>query len=341
MPPPPKSEDTVRLHVLLARCGFGSRRACEEFVKAGRVSVNGTVVTTPGYTVTRKVDKVLVDDESVRPVRPAYYMVNKPKGMLCTTNDPAGRPRVVDLFPKSAGRVFPIGRLDENTVGLILVTNDGEMSHQLAHPRFRVAKVYHVLVAGLPTPEILKQLREGMYFSDGRFKVEKARKIGRRGKSTVLEVVLKEGQNREIRRLFARVGHKVMKLERVAFGPLQLRGVAVGRARPLTREEVKLLQNHVEQREHRQREDGQRASQKKNSTKRSAKQRPPKSSRPGTVEVSPLEVTAARDLTGRRREPVKREPVKREPVKREPVKREAATEAPHPAIAKPRKSRKS
>jgi 23S rRNA pseudouridine2605 synthase len=320
MPSSPKSEDSLRLQVLLARCGFGSRRACEEFIQTGRVSVNGTVVTTAGHKVTPKDDKVLVDDEPIRPARPAYYMVNKPKGMLCTTNDPGGRPRIVDLFPKKAGRVFPIGRLDENTVGLILVTNDGEMSHRLAHPRFRVAKVYHVQVAGVPTPEILKQLREGMYFSDGRFKVEKARKIGRRGKSTILEVVLKEGQNREIRRLFARVGHKVMKLERVAFGPLQLRGVAVGRARPLTREEIKLLQNHVEHWEQRQLEDGQQASRKKKSTKREEKKRPPKIAKPGTVEIGPLEATAGRDLTGRRREP--------------------ATEAPHPAIVKPQQSQK-
>lgn len=322
MPPAPQSEDSVRLQVLLARCGFGSRRACEDFVQSGRVSVNGTVVTAPGHKVTLKVDKVTVDDEPVRPARPAYYMVNKPKGMLCTNNDPGGRPRIVDLFPKSAGRVFPIGRLDENSVGLILVTNDGEMSHRLAHPRFRVAKVYHVLVAGLPTLETLKQLREGMYFSDGRFKVEKARKIGRRGKSTLLEVVLKEGQNREIRRLFARVGHKVMKLERVAFGPLQLRGVAVGRARPLTLQEIKLLQAHVDQWERRQKDDGQRASQKKTAAKPAARKRPPKSPRSGTVEVGPLETTAGRDLTGHRRD-------------------SANEVSPHPAIVKPREPHKS
>lgn len=305
MPSAPNSAESVRLQVALARCGFGSRRACEEFIEAGRVSVNGTVVTSVGQKVNLRQDKVLVDDEAIRPERPAYYMVNKPKGMLCTNRDPAGRPRVIDLFPKKAGRVFPIGRLDENTVGLILVTNDGEMSHLLAHPRFRVPKVYQVQVAGNPTQETLKQLREGLYFSDGRFKVERVKRIGRRGKSTILEVMIKEGRNREIRRLFARIGHKVMKLERVGFGPLQLRGVAVGRARPLTREEVKLLKNYVDNWQDRQHEDGRKNSQKgqSSSSKRSAGNRGQrkKNSQPSTVEIGPISGGADRDLTGRRR----------------------------------------
>lgn len=301
-----KTAESVRLQVALARCGFGSRRACEEFIEAGRVSVNGTVVTSPGQKVNLREDKVLVDEEAIRPERPTYYMVNKPRGMLCTNKDPSGRPRVIDLFPKKAGRVFPIGRLDENTVGLILVTNDGEMSHLLAHPRFRVPKVYHVQVAGNPTQETLKQLREGLYFSDGRFKVERVRNIGRRGKSTILEVMIKEGRNREIRRLFARIGHKVMKLERTAFGPLQLRGVAVGRARPLTPEEVKLLRNYVDNWQDRQREDGQRSSQKKTArTPRQSDRRPNQNVESKSVEIGPLGATRERDLTERRRSPPK------------------------------------
>jgi len=318
MSPAQKTAESVRLQVALARCGFGSRRACEEFIEAGRVSVNGTVVTTPGKKVNLREDKVLVDDEAIRPERPAYYMVNKPKGMLCTNRDPSGRSRVIDLFPKKAGRVFPIGRLDENTVGLILVTNDGEMSHLLAHPKFRVPKVYQVQVAGNPTQETLKQLRQGLYFSDGRFKVERVKRIGRRGKSTILEVMIKEGRNREIRRLFARIGHKVMKLERTAFGPLQLRSVAVGRARPLTREEIKLLRDYVDNWQERQTEDGQKNSQKgkKGSSKRpSGKQQKKKTSRSTSVEVGPVGITE-RDLTGRRRKP------------------------PHPAIEKSSRDRK-
>jgi len=303
MAPAPSSEDTIRLQVALARCGFGSRRACEEFIHSGRVTVNGSTITTSGQKVNLKTDRVLVDDESIRPARPAYYMVNKPKGMLCTNRDPSGRPRVIDLFPRTAGRVFPIGRLDENTVGLILVTNDGETSHRLAHPRFRVPKVYQVLVAGMPTQETLKQLRAGLYFNDGRFKVDRIRKIGRRGRSTLLEVSLKEGKNREIRRLFARIGHKVMKLERVQFGPLKLRGVALGRSRRLTREEVTLLKNYVDHWEERQRDDGLKASRKTHTQTQTSKPKQPRNRKTKTVEISPLgSATSGRDLTGRRRE---------------------------------------
>jgi len=236
----------VRLQVLLARCGFGSRRACEEFIEAGRGTVDGETVSELGARVDVNSQKVEVDGESIRPERAVCYMVNKPKGMLCTNRDPAGRPRVIDLFPPGAGHVFPIGRLDENSVGLLLVTNDGDLSHQLAHPRFRVPKVYQVHVAGNPTRETLQKLRQGMYFSEGRFKVDRLRRIRSRGQSTILEVTLSEGQNREIRRLFARVGHKVMRLERVAFGPLHLRNVASGRYRKLTRDEMKLLNEYLE-----------------------------------------------------------------------------------------------
>jgi len=304
MPPAQSPEDAVRLQVALARCGLGSRRACEDLIRSGRVTVAGATVTEVGRKVNLKTDRVLVDNESIRPARPAYYMVNKPKGMLCTNRDPAGRPRVIDLFPRTAGRVFPIGRLDENTVGLILVTNDGETSHRLAHPKFRVPKVYQVLVAGLPSPETLKQLRAGLYFSDGQFKVDRIRKLGRRGRSTLLEVSLKEGRNREIRRLFARIGHKVMKLERVQFGPLKLRGVAVGHSRRLSREEVTLLKNYVDHWEERQREDGRQNSRKnRKSPPRASTSRQRTSRKQKTVEISPLgAATSGRDLTGRRRE---------------------------------------
>ncbi|MDA0285310.1 MAG: pseudouridine synthase [Planctomycetota bacterium] len=296
-----KSE-SVRLQVLLARCGLGSRRACEDYITTGRVTIDGVAVTELGARVDLTAQKVTVDGESIRPERPVCYMVNKPKGMLCTNSDPSGRSRVVDIFPTSAGRVFPIGRLDENSVGLLLVTNDGELSHRLAHPRFKVPKVYEVQVAGRPSTEILNQLREGMYFSDGRFKVDNAKKTGTRGKSTILEVTLSEGKNREIRRLFSRVGHKVMKLERVAFGPLQLRGVPVGRFRALSREEMKLLRDYIENGE--RRADAVTSSQvtKNTSKKAPAAARKPRD-RPErrVVEVVPFGTAGGHDLTGRKR----------------------------------------
>lgn len=280
---------------MLAKCGFGSRRACEEFISEGRVKVDGEIVQL-GCNVTRD-SVVVVDDEPIRPDKRVYYMVNKPKGMLCTNSDPNGRPRIIDLFPGGAGRLFPIGRLDENTVGLIIVTNDGELSHQLAHPKFEVPKIYRVQVAGVPDSETLKKMRQGMYFSDGKFKVEHVRRITSHGKSAILEVTLREGQNREVRRLFARVGHKVMKLERVTFGPLHLRRVASGEVRALTKDEVKLLRGYVDNHESRI------AEERKNSHRKPPEKKTRKRAQRKTVEVAPVEGMGSYDLIGQRRNP--------------------------------------
>lgn len=295
-----KKSDKVRLQVLLARCGLGSRRACEDFITTGRVTIDGEPVTELGARVDAATQKVEVDGESIRPDRSVCYMVNKPKGMLCTNSDPSGRARVIDLFPTSAGRLFPVGRLDENSVGLLLVTNDGDLGHRLAHPRFKVPKIYEVQVAGRPTREIMQQLRQGMYFSDGRFKVDNARITGSRGKSTILEVTLSEGRNREIRRLFSRVGHKVMKLERVAFGPLRLRGVTVGKFRQLSREEMKLLHEYIENGERRPKpsEESSRASPRKRAPKSGRTRKGPERR---IVEIGPVSKIGGRDMTGRKR----------------------------------------
>ena len=301
------SPEQVRLQVLLARCGLGSRRACEDFITTGRVSIDGKIVTELGAKVDTATQKVEVDGESIRPDRAVCYMVNKPKGMLCTNSDPSGRARVIDLFPTSAGRLFPIGRLDENSVGLLLVTNDGDLGHQLAHPRFKVPKIYEVQVAGRPTREIMQQLRQGMYFSDGRFKVDNAKSIGTRGKSTILEVTLSEGRNREIRRLFSRVGHKVMKLERVAFGPLRLRGVTVGKFRQLTHEEMKLLRTYIENGERRvkaaEQTSATEAAKRKDRPEKvvAETRRPRKAPDRRVVEIGPISTVGGRDMTGRKR----------------------------------------
>jgi len=239
-------EKLVRLQVVMARCGIGSRRDCEEYITTGRVVVDGKVVTELGACV-RADQKIKVDGESIRPERKVYYMVNKPKGVICTNDDQQGRPCVTDMFPKNSGRLFTVGRLDENSVGLILVTNDGELAHRLAHPKYQVPKTYRVQVAGTPTPETILQLRRGIHFSDGKFKIEGIRSVKAKGRSSILEVILLEGQNREVRRLFARVGHKVMQLERVGFGPLRLKDVLSGRFRPLMPQERTLLLKYAAQ----------------------------------------------------------------------------------------------
>jgi 23S rRNA pseudouridine2605 synthase len=231
----------MRLQRFLAATGLGSRRKCEEYIVEGRVSVDGQVVRDLGTRVNPQEQEVRVDTERVRRAPPRYFLLNKPRGYLCTSSDPAGRPRAIDLVPAGKLRLFTVGRLDEGSEGLILLTNDGELAHRLAHPRFQVQRTYALQVAGRPTPETFAALKEGLYFQEGRFRIHWVKRAGTKGNSTFLEVGLSHGQNREIRRLFARVGHKVMRLRRVAFGPLSLGRLAEGRSRPLTSSELSAL----------------------------------------------------------------------------------------------------
>jgi 23S rRNA pseudouridine2605 synthase len=233
---------TERLQKVLASAGLASRRHCEEYIVEGRVTVDGKTIRTLGIKVDPDTQKVCVDGERVKPEKKRHYLINKPPGVHCTNADPMGRTRVIDLLPAASGRLFTVGRLDEGSEGLILVTNDGELAHKLAHPKFQVERLYRALVAGTPTDEVLRQLRDGMYFTEGKFRVQDIRRIKTNGKSTIVEVVLTEGQNREVRRLFARVGHKVMKLKRIGFGPLRLGDIPTGAYRPLTPVELKVLQ---------------------------------------------------------------------------------------------------
>jgi len=234
--------ELMRLQRLLAMAGAGSRRHCEEFITTGRVTVDGVTVTELGARVNPESQVIRLDGERLRIHRRSYYMMNKPTGVLCTNRDPQGRTRVTDLFPRSSERLFTVGRLDENSQGLLLVTNDGELAHRMAHPRFEVEKTYRVQVAGIPSREIVEQLEQGMYFSEGRFAAKSARLLKSKGQSAVLEIVLAEGQNREIRRLLARVGHKVQKLTRVGIGSLRLGDLPLGEYRRLTPQEIQQLQ---------------------------------------------------------------------------------------------------
>jgi 23S rRNA pseudouridine2605 synthase len=231
----------IRLQRFLASTGLGSRRKCEEIIVAGRVSIDGEVKRDLGTRVDPRRQRVAVDGHAVRQEPHRYFLLNKPTGFLCTNSDPAGRPRAIDRVPAGRLRLFTVGRLDESSEGLILITNDGELAHRLAHPRFQVPRTYSLQVAGRPTPETFAALKSGQYFHEGRFHLKWIRRIGTRGDSSYLEVGLDHGQNREIRRLFARVGHKVMRLKRVAFGPLSLGRLGEGRFRPLTSDELRSL----------------------------------------------------------------------------------------------------
>lgn len=233
-------QEGIRLNRYLALAGLGSRRQVEDLIRAGRISVGGKVVrdlafrVSPGQTVE-------LDGEPIRPQRYVYWVVNKPPGYLSTTYDPAGRPKVVDLLLHVPERVFMVGRLDEESEGLILLTNDGELAYRLTHPKFGVEKTYIVQVAGWPSAEILQDLVRGVWTSDGKMRAKRVRRLGTRGKSTFLEITLAEGKNREIRRMLAKLGHKVMHLKRIAIGPLHLGRLKKGRCRPLTRKELDAL----------------------------------------------------------------------------------------------------
>ena len=240
------AEPGIRLQKFLAMSGVDSRRNCEQYIRDGRVTIDGEIVTDPARLVSAEGEDIRLDSERRRLPRFRYFVLNKPKGVLCTNSDPEGRTRAVDLIPVADQRLFTVGRLDENTQGLLLLTNDGDLAQRLAHPRFEVVRRYRCHVAGRPTPEILQQLKDGMYFSEGFFRFRGVRMVRHQGRSTVLELELQEGKNREIRRLLARVGHKVIGLERIAFGPLQLGTLPYGRFREMAPAEVHALRQFLE-----------------------------------------------------------------------------------------------
>lgn len=233
-----------RLNKYLAHAGVGSRRHCDDLILRGRVSVDGRTVRELGTKVAPG-QRVSVDGEELKSEKKVYWLVNKPRGYLCTNRDPAGRPKAVDLLPHVDQRVYTVGRLDEDSEGLLLMTNDGELAQQLMHPRFAVDKTYMVLVAGIPQSEELKKLRQGIWLSDGFVRARSVKSMRRQGQSTWLRIVLSEGKNREIRRMLAKMDHKVMRLKRIAIGPVQIGQLAAGKSRRLTRAELHDLQNLV------------------------------------------------------------------------------------------------
>jgi 23S rRNA pseudouridine2605 synthase len=234
-----------RLNKYLAHSGVGSRRFCDTLIAAGRVKVDGIRVTDLGLKIDPAAHQVSVDDHPVRAEKPVYWVVNKPVGYLCTNDDPGGRPRAVDLLPHVEQRVYTVGRLDEASEGLLLMTNDGDLAMPLMHPRYGVPKTYYVLVAGKPTPEDLQKLLDGVWLSEGKVKARSVKRMKPQGNSTWLRVVLTEGKNREIRRMLAKLGHKVMKLRRVAIGPIQLDKLPRGKARRVNEAELTELRKFV------------------------------------------------------------------------------------------------
>jgi 23S rRNA pseudouridine2605 synthase len=237
-----------RLNKYLAHAGLGSRRHCEELIVAGRVRIDGTIVKDLATRVAPG-QKVEVDGQPIHSEKHVYWLVNKPTGYLCTNHDPAGRPLALDLVPHIHERVYTVGRLDEDSEGLLLLTNDGDLAHRLMHPRFGIEKSYLVQVAGNPTADDIKKLHEGVWLSDGHVKARHVKRLRRQGQSIWLRIVLAEGKNREIRRMLAKLDHKVLRLKRIAIGPVDIGNLRTGKSRPLAAMELKSLKRLVEPRE--------------------------------------------------------------------------------------------
>ena len=229
-----------RLQKILSRAGVASRRAAETAIVEGRVSVNGETVRELGTRADAGRDDIRVDGVRVQPARAAVYLLlNKPKGVVSTRQDPEGRPTVMDLVPAVAG-LFPVGRLDVGTEGLLLLTNDGAFAERVAHPRYEVARVYHAKVRRVPEAETLERMRPGVRVDGDVLTVDAVRVLEAENNSW-LEIVLHEGKHHEVRRLLEAVGHPVSKLRRVGLGPLTARGLKPGQFRSLTPAEVRGL----------------------------------------------------------------------------------------------------
>ena len=225
-----------RLQKVLAAAGVASRRVSEQYIAAGRVSVNGEIITEPGRRIDPVVDHVEVDGVPVQlDPEKRYLMLNKPAGVVSSMADERGRPDLREFTADLEERVFNVGRLDAETTGFLLLTNDGELAHVLAHPSFGVQKTYLATVRGVVTPQVLRHLREGVELDDGPIAVDRARIVGEpsRGR-TIVEVTLHSGRNRIVRRMLAAVGHPVEELVRRQFGPLHLGSLGAGRIRDLT-----------------------------------------------------------------------------------------------------------
>lgn len=237
-----RSERGERLAKVLARGGVASRRRAEELIKAGRVRVNGAVVTDPARRVILGLDRVEVDGRQVpAAAAPVTFLLYKPAGYVSTTRDPQGRPTAVELLGRFPARLYPVGRLDLDSEGLLLLTNDGELAQLVTHPRYQVEKTYEVLVRGRPAAAALERLRRGVCLEEGHTAPARVRVLARRGPHTLLEITVHEGRKRQIKRMCLAVGHPVLRLRRTRLAFLTLAGLAPGQFRRLTPEEVQRL----------------------------------------------------------------------------------------------------
>jgi 23S rRNA pseudouridine2605 synthase len=231
-----------RLQKVIARAGIASRRKSEDLIKEGRVKVNGKVVTELGLKVSSS-DKVEVNEIQIEKEEPVYFLLYKPRGVISSVNDEKGRKVVTDFFPHLKERIYPVGRLDYDTSGLLVLTNDGEFANLLMHPKSEIDKVYVAKIKGIPSKENLRKLEKGIRLEDGKTAPARVKLLSADNKkqSAIVEITIHEGRNRQVRRMFEAIGHDVLKLKRERYAFLTLNGLKTGDARELTPHEVKQL----------------------------------------------------------------------------------------------------
>ncbi len=237
--PEPRPVEGVRLQKVLAQAGIASRRRCEQLMAEGHVEVNGEIVTTMGARVNPATDVIRVDGRRLPPESDhVYLLVNKPLGVVSSMADDRGRPDLRSLLADRTERLFHVGRLDTDTSGLLIVTNDGDLAHRLAHPSFEVTKTYVALVKGEVPDTLAQRLWAGIDLDDGHAQVDRFRVMDRLNGRSLVELDLHIGRHRIVRRILDAVGHPVVELTRTAFGPLRLGGLAIGTTRELSRDEI-------------------------------------------------------------------------------------------------------
>ncbi len=229
-----------RLQKVLAKAGIDSRRNCEELILSGAVNVNGKVVNKLPVFVDPEKDSITVNGREIRPERKVYFLLNKPKGVICTNSDPEGRKKAIDLVPVSE-RIFCVGRLDADTTGIIILTNDSELANRLTHPKYELAKTYIVEIKGRIDTGQTDKLKKGIWLAEGKTGGSSVKILKRGNRESLIEVTIRQGLNRQIRRMLARVGLPVKSLKRTRIGKIDSKGLGVGRFRTLTKAEIAAL----------------------------------------------------------------------------------------------------
>jgi len=230
-----------RLQKILAEAGIASRRKCEQLILEGSVRVNRKVLDSLPAFADPEVDLITINGRKIRSKPKVYFLLNKPKGVICTSSDPQGRKKAIDLIP-TGQRIFCAGRLDVETTGAIIVTNDSALANKLTHPRFRLAKTYIVRLHGQITGDSIEKLKKGIWLSEGKTHRSSVKILKRSHKESVIEITIRQGLNRQVRRMLAKVGHKVVSLKRTHIGKISTKGLSLGKSRKLTNAEITYLQ---------------------------------------------------------------------------------------------------